>query len=65
MRTLQMATYTFQATSTTASGITTLHHTGEYDTLELAQAYITEWSTALNSASYGGGTWTVGIVTSE
>jgi|Laugresbdmm110sn_1035088.scaffolds.fasta_scaffold225186_1 hypothetical protein len=60
-----MATYTFRATSTTASGVTTLDHIGEYDTLELAQAYITEWSTALNSASYGGGTWTVGIVNPE
>jgi len=60
-----MATYTFRATSTTASGVTTLDHIGEYETLELAQAYITEWSTALNSASYGGGLWTVGIVTPE
>ena len=60
-----MTTYTFRATSTTASGLTTLEHTGEYATLELAQAYITEWSTALNTASYGGGTWTVGIVTTE
>jgi hypothetical protein len=57
-----MATYTFQATSTTASGLTTLEHTGDYDTLEQAQAYITEWTTALNSAGYGGGTWTVAIV---
>lgn len=60
-----MTTYTFQATSTSASGQTTLEHVGEYATLEQAQAYITEWSTALNAASYGGGTWSVGIVTTE
>lgn len=57
-----MTTYTFQATSTTATGVDTLQNTGDFDTLEQAQAYIEEWTTALNTASYGGGTWSVGII---
>lgn len=60
-----MTTYSFQATSTTASGVTTLQNSGQFDTLEQAQAFLAEWETALNSASYGGGNWSVGIVNTQ
>lgn len=55
-----MTTYSFLATSSTASGSNTMEHTQQFDSAELAQAYITEWTQALNGAGYNGANnWTV------
>ena len=55
-----MTTYSFVATSTTASGTTTLEASREFSSVESAQAYVVEWTTALNSVGYNGSkNWTV------
>lgn len=58
-----MATYSFKATSTSASGVTTLQQTGEFDTLEAAQAFMDNWVTSLNTAGYNGSSdWSAAFV---
>ena len=58
-----MTTYTFQATSNTASGTTTLQNTGEFDTVEQAREFMNQWVQALNAAGYNGtGNWLAEIV---
>ena len=55
-----MTTYSFLATSTTASGTTTLEVSREFSSVEAARAYVDEWITSLNSAGYNGSKdWTV------
>jgi hypothetical protein len=61
-----MPTYTFRATSTSATGVNTLDNSGEFDTIEQAQAFMDEWVSALNSAGYNSsGTWAAAFVNQQ
>ena len=43
-----MTTYTFQATSNTATGSNTMQNTGEFDTVDQAKEFMHQWVQALN-----------------
>ena len=60
-----MTTYTFQATSNTATGSNTMQTSGEFDTVEQAREFMNQWVQALNSAGYNSaGNWLAEIVAS-